>query len=212
MCIFRFAHCINLEFYVDIVNVLDKLLNEDWLEYREQLHCIQTVFSILSGQGDTLNLDPTRFYNRLYKHLLTLNVASKKSEYIIDLITTLSNALIKRRKKITNKRTLGFVKRLATLSLQLSHDGSLGCLSIIRNIMQLNSRIDILLDFDTSIGEGKFQAEIDDPEYSNAGSTALYELSLLTRHYHPVVNKFAKNISHGVPTSGEGNLLGEYSK
>lgn len=197
---------------MDIVNVLDNLLNEDWLGYREQLHCIQTVFAILSGQGESLNLDPTRFYNRLYKHLFTLNVASKNSGCIVDLIKTLTDALIKRRKKITNKRTLGFVKRLATLSLQLSHDGSLGCLGIIKNIVQLNSQIDILLDFDTSVGEGKFQAEIDDPEYSNAGSTALYELSLLTRHYHPIVSKFAKNISYGIPTSGEGSLSGEYSK
>lgn len=56
----KFAHCINLEYYVDIVNVLNQLLNEDWLGYREQLHCIQTIFIMLSGQGEAINIDPTR--------------------------------------------------------------------------------------------------------------------------------------------------------
>ncbi|KAJ8978207.1 hypothetical protein NQ317_014723 [Molorchus minor] len=78
--------------------------------------------------------------------------------------------------------------------------------------MQLNRSLDILLELDTSIGHGKFQGEIDDPEYSNAASTALYEVTLLARHYHPVVQKFAKNIASGVPATGEGCLPGEYGK
>ncbi|KAJ8923990.1 hypothetical protein NQ315_006766 [Exocentrus adspersus] len=207
----KFAHCINLDFYVDLVNVLDNLLKEDWLGYREQLHCVQTVFAILSGQGEALNIDPSRFYNNLYKYLLTTG-ATKKSDHILVLLKTLDSALLKRRKKITNKRTIGFVKRLATLSLQLLHNESLGCLGVIRNIMQLNRSVDILLDLDASVGEGKFQAEIDDPEYSNASSTALYEMVLLTRHYHPIVNKFARNIASGAIASGEGSLPGEYGK
>lgn len=197
---------------MDLVNVLDSLLKEDWLGYREQLHCIQTVFAILSGQGEALNLDPTRFYNSLYKDLLTTNASLKKSDHILILLQTLNDALIKRRKKITNKRTIGFIKRLATLSLQLLHDGSLGCLGIIRNVMQLNRSVDVLLDLDTSVGEGKFQAEIDDPEYANASSTALYEMVLLTKHYHPIVNKFARNIASGAAATGDGSLSGEYAK
>ncbi|CAG9821319.1 unnamed protein product [Phaedon cochleariae] len=208
----KYAHCLNLEFYVDIVNVLDKLLKEDWLGYREKMHCIQTVFAILSGQGEALNLDPIRFYNALYKDLLSTNAASKHSGHMPILLKTLSDALVKRRKKITNRRTVGFVKRLATLSLQLTHDSTLGCLGLIRTIMQHNRSVDILLDFDSSIGEGKFQADLDDPEYSNSASTGLYEMLLLRKHYHPVVGKFASNIASGVPASGEGSLPGEYAK
>ena len=57
---FRFSHCINLEFYQDIVNVLSGLLEEGNLGLRERLNCIQTVFVILSGQGSALNIDPHR--------------------------------------------------------------------------------------------------------------------------------------------------------
>ncbi|XP_050510797.1 nucleolar complex protein 3 homolog isoform X3 [Diabrotica virgifera virgifera] len=208
----KYAHCINLEYYVDIVNVLDNLLKEDWLGYREQLHCIQTAFAILGGQGEALNLDPLRFYNNLYKELLTINASSKKSDSTLILIKTLNEALVRRRKKITSKRMLGFTKRLAQLSLQLTHDGSMGCLSLIKTIMQLSRSTDILLDLDPSTGEGKYDPEIDDPEYSNASSSALYELMLLSKHYHPIVSKFGRNIASGAPSAGEGSLPGEYAK
>lgn len=194
------------------MNVLDKLLNEEgWLGYREQLHCIQTVFAILSGQGEALNVDPTRFYIALYKDLLTSH-SSKTYENFIIVLQTLVDALIKRRKKITNRRVVGFVKRLCTLSLQLLHNGALGSLGLIKQAMQLNRSVDVLLDLDTTFGDGKFQPEMNDPEYSNAASTALYELILLNKHYHPVVCKYARNIAFGVPSTGDGALPLEYAK
>ena len=75
MC-FRYAHCINLEFYEDIVNVLNRLLEREPLGYREQLHCIQTVFTILSGQGEVLHIDPFRFYVHLYRNLLSVHAGN----------------------------------------------------------------------------------------------------------------------------------------
>ncbi|XP_066263007.1 nucleolar complex protein 3 [Euwallacea similis] len=207
----KFAHCINLEYYVDIVNVLSHLLKQDWLGYREQLHCIQTIFIMLSGQGEAINIDPTRFYVNLYRDLLTTHSGKTHKNSII-VLKTLIDALIKRRKKITNKRTINFVKKLATFSLQLLHNGSLGCLGLIKTLMQLNRSIDILLDLDSSGGEGKFQPEIEDPEYANASNSALFETVLLSRHYHPVVRKISRNIASGVPATGDGSLPLEYGK
>lgn len=56
----RFTHCINITFYQDLVNVIDKLIEEGNLGLREQLHCVQCIFTILSGQATTLNIDPYR--------------------------------------------------------------------------------------------------------------------------------------------------------
>lgn len=207
----KFANCINLEYYIDIVNVLNKLLSEDWLGYREQLHCIQTIFIMLGGQGEAINIDPTSFYNNLYKDLLVTS-AGKNHENCLIVLKTLVDALVKRRRKITNKRAISFVKRLATLSLQVLHNGSLGCLGLIKTMMQLNRSIDILLDLDSSGGEGQFQAQLDDPEYANASNTALFEMIPLGNHYHPVVRKFARNIASGVPATGDGSLPLEYGK
>lgn len=78
--------------------------------------------------------------------------------------------------------------------------------------MLLNRSADILLDIDSSTGDGKFRADLDDPEYANAASTALYELILLNKHYHPVVRRFSKHIAYGVPSTGEESLSSEYVK
>lgn len=86
---FRFAHCINLDYYMDMVNLLDKLLKEDWIGFKEQLYCIQTVFAILSGQGEALTLDPTRFYNNLYKNLLEINASSNGHKHFFIVLQIL---------------------------------------------------------------------------------------------------------------------------
>lgn len=206
---FRFAHYINLEFSLDIITALDKILNEEWLSPRERLHCMQTVFAILSGQGEVLNVDPTHFYNSLYKNLLTFSMSTKDEAVVLDLIRALDTALVKRRKKITNKRTIGFVKRIATLCLQLVHAGSIASLSIINTLTTLNRFTDILMDTDSSVGEGTFLPDVDDPEYCNASNTALYEMVPLRKHYHPLTNAYANHI---VRTTDHRNLVGPYTK
>lgn len=45
-------------------------MEENNLSLKDQLHCIQCIFTILSGQGLQLNLDPYRFVlnkNKYYK-------------------------------------------------------------------------------------------------------------------------------------------------
>ncbi|KAJ8873635.1 hypothetical protein PR048_024457 [Dryococelus australis] len=44
---------------------------------------------------------------------------------------------------------------------------------------QFNKSVDILLDPDSSVGQGIYLPEMDEPEYCNANSTALWELLLL---------------------------------
>lgn len=44
----------------------------------QQLHCIETVFKILSGQGQFLNIDPLRFYTHLYRNILYVHVGMIK--------------------------------------------------------------------------------------------------------------------------------------
>lgn len=69
----RFAHCINVDFYHDLINVLDHLIENEALGHKEQLCCVQTVFTILSYQGATINIDPIRFYTHFYANLLNID-------------------------------------------------------------------------------------------------------------------------------------------
>lgn len=208
----KFAHCINLEFFADLVNVLNQILDQEDLGYREQLHCIHTVFVMLSGQGEVLNIDPIRFYSHIYRLLFIVHAGKNHSDFLV-LVRTLMDVLLKRRKQITQHRLLAFTKRILTLSLQLLHNGTLSCLGLIKSVMQATSKsVDLLLDTESFVGSGRYDPELDDPEYCNANCTLIYELTALTRHYHPTVAKLARHLSSGAPTSGEGCLNPELGK
>uniref|UniRef100_A0A182VPT9 NOC3-like protein n=1 Tax=Anopheles minimus TaxID=112268 RepID=A0A182VPT9_9DIPT len=189
----KFAHTINIEFYADLIELLNNLLENVDLGYREQLHCIQTVFIILSGQGEVLNIDPARFYSHFYKNLLYVN-AGKNHDDMETILKTLDIILFKRRRNVTYHRYVSFVKRLSTLCLQVLPNGSLGLISLIRSCIHMNQKLDILLDTEAVVGSGKFDPFNDEPEFANANCSALYESSCLTRHYHPTVRKMLINI------------------
>jgi nucleolar complex protein 3 len=70
----------------------------------------------------------------------------------------------------------------------------------------------MLLDMEASSGAGSFLPELEEPEHCNAGSTVLWELHALTRHYHPVVAKFARHLLHKCPTTGSGQLALELTR
>lgn len=208
---FRFAHTINLDFFSDLVEVLNHIMETADLGYREQLHCVQTVFTILSGQGEVLNIDPLRFYGHLYRNLLVCD-AGKNHEDVQIILKTLMEVLVKRRKNISQSRLMAFIKRIITLSTQLLSHGTIACLGIVKTVMQATSTLEILLDTDTSTGSGTYDGELNDPEFCNANCTALYELAALVRHYHPIVRKVANHIAHGVPATGDGSMPSETGK
>ncbi|XP_055707209.1 nucleolar complex protein 3 homolog [Phlebotomus papatasi] len=208
----KFAHVINLEFFSDLVNVLNSIMETVELDYREQLHCIQTVFVMLSGQGEVLNIDPIRFYNHLYRNLLIVHAGKNHGDFLI-ILKTLTEVLVKRRKDVTYQRLLAFTKRIMTASLQVLHNGSLGCICVAKNMLQLTSKaVDVLLDTETFVGSGRYDPELPDPEYCNANCTLLYEVSALMRHYHPVCVKMARHLAAGAPISGEGSLSVDVAK
>ncbi|XP_043652013.1 nucleolar complex protein 3 homolog [Drosophila teissieri] len=208
----EFAHVINLDFFADLIDVLNRILeDQDELGYRERLHCVQTIFVILSGQGEVLNIDPIRFYQHFYRNMLAVQAGKNHDDFTI-ILRTLDEVLVKRRRNMSQQRLMAFMKRLLTGSLHLLHNGTLATLGTIKQTFQLTSVLDNLLDTDTTIGSGRYDPELDDPEYCNAASTALYELALLARHYHPTVRRMAVHIAHGVPASGEGALPTEIGK
>uniref|UniRef100_A0A2M4AHA2 NOC3-like protein n=1 Tax=Anopheles triannulatus TaxID=58253 RepID=A0A2M4AHA2_9DIPT len=192
----KFAHTINIDFFADLVELLNNLLENGELGYREHLHCIQTVFIILSGQGEVLNIDPARFYSHFYKNLLYVH-GGKNHGDMETILSTLDILLFKRRRNVTSQRYISFLKRLATLSLQTLPNASLGLIAIIRSSLQMNQHLDILLNTDEVIGSGTFDPLNDEPEFANANCTSLYETACLRRHFHPTVRKVSTHLFLG---------------
>uniref|UniRef100_A0A3Q2DBI1 Nucleolar complex protein 3 homolog n=1 Tax=Cyprinodon variegatus TaxID=28743 RepID=A0A3Q2DBI1_CYPVA len=130
-----FAHLINLEFFDDLLKVLQNLIQSGDLTNRESLHCIQTVFTILSGQGEALNIDPLNFYSQLYRILMHLHAGAPNDDVTI-LLRCLDAMLTRRRKQVTLQRAMAFVKRLSTLSLHVLPNASVGILAANRATMR----------------------------------------------------------------------------
>uniref|UniRef100_U3JZD8 Nucleolar complex protein 3 homolog n=2 Tax=Ficedula albicollis TaxID=59894 RepID=U3JZD8_FICAL len=200
----KFAHLINVEFFDDLLIVLHSLIASGDLSYRESLHCVLSAFHILSGQGDVLNIDPMKFYTHLYKTLFSLH-AGGTNEDIGIVLQCLDVMFAKRRKQVSQQRALAFLKRLSILALHVLPNSSVGILATNRIFMQTFPRMDLLLD-NESQGSGVYLPELDEPEHCNAQNTALWELHLLQRHYHPTVQKFASHLIAGAPTEGSGAL------
>ncbi|XP_020513097.2 nucleolar complex protein 3 homolog [Labrus bergylta] len=206
----NFAHLINLEFFDDLLNVLQNHIQSGDLTNRESLHCIQTVFTILSGQGDVLNIDPLNFYSQLYKMLPRLHAGGPNDDIII-VLRCLDAMLTRRKKKVTLQRAMAFVKRLSMLSLQVEPNASVGILAASRATMHAFPKCDFLLDNEVQ-GSGFYLPELDEPEHCNAQNSALWELHTLQRHYHPVVRRFAAHLCQGAPSEGSAALSADLSR
>uniref|UniRef100_A0AAZ3RK41 NOC3-like DNA replication regulator n=1 Tax=Oncorhynchus tshawytscha TaxID=74940 RepID=A0AAZ3RK41_ONCTS len=178
-----FAPLINMEFFDDLLNFLHLIQSGD-LTYRESLHCIQTAFNILSGQGDVLNIDPLEFYTHLYKTLLKLNAGASNDDISI-VLRCLDVMLTKRRKR-----------RLSTLSLHTLPNATVGILASNKMLIHTFPKCNILLDNEAQ-GSGVFLPELDEPEYCNPQNT---------KHYHPVV-RFATHLCAGAPSEEDTLLL-----
>ena len=95
----RFAHVVNIEFFGDLVAVFQQLIAGGTLGYRDTLLATSTVFSILSGQGEALSIDPVSFYGHLYATLFHLSAAKHDRDVPLAL-SVLQDMLVKRKKKV----------------------------------------------------------------------------------------------------------------
>jgi len=204
----KFAHIINIEFFSDLVHVFQDLLLGGTLSYRDTLLATGTVFRILSGQGESLNIDPASFYSHLYTTLFSLSTISTSSTVPLAL-SALHDMLIRRRKKVSKSRVLAFSKRMGTLCLQLDHAGSVGGLGLLRQLHTTHLYTSQLLDSEHEVGSGVFDPSLADPEHCSASNTTAWEHSLLETHYHPTTVRLSRHIVSGCPTMGERSLPGE---
>ncbi|XP_076800160.1 nucleolar complex protein 3 homolog [Clavelina lepadiformis] len=191
----KFAHLINIDFFNDLLNVLQQLVSSGTLSHRENLHCIYAAFQILSGQGEVLNIDPIEFYKIAYKIILEMASESNTEHCNVELLLKCLDVMLnKRRKQVTLLSLCAFVKRLSMLGMQLTSTGKiLQILKQVGRLLNSNSRTNCLFDVE-SLALGSYNPEVNDPLHSGAQSTNLWELHLMRRHYVSVVSRSAENL------------------
>ncbi|KAG0725335.1 Nucleolar complex protein 3 [Chionoecetes opilio] len=215
----RFSHLINIEFFADLLNVLGVLMAEGSLKFRESLHCIQVVFTILAGQGEVLTLDPNRFFKYLYINMLKLSAGMNHGD-AQSAVESLKQMLVEHRRKANPGRVLAFSKRLATLSLCLLHSGAIPALTTLRSITLVHPSVEALMaqtrraPVECSPPTWRSRRTPTPPPPPSGNSTfwrlcgmVIYGvLKLVMRHYHSTVRQLAGHLLAGVPLQGEGTL------
>ncbi|KAG0270631.1 hypothetical protein DFQ27_002622 [Actinomortierella ambigua] len=82
----KFAHLINVDFFIDLLEVLKKIMHggSDAQQFdphtpinrRRQLLCIVCAFQLMQGQGEALNMDLKAFYVEFYTILQTVAMST----------------------------------------------------------------------------------------------------------------------------------------
>ncbi|XP_063539113.1 nucleolar complex protein 3 homolog [Cydia strobilella] len=183
----KFTHVINLEYYSDLVAILARLTQDELIGSRERLLCVRCVLAILAGSGDAINVDPGRFHTALYAAMLTVHAGKTHDDAKIVLESVAQ--ICARARRVSADELAAFAKRLATLALQLQHNGALACLALLHQLAQQSKAVESLFEPDAESGAGHFDPTLESPAHCHARAAVLAELCALQRHYHPAVRQ-----------------------
>ncbi|KAF1752777.1 hypothetical protein GCK72_019332 [Caenorhabditis remanei] len=202
----KFAHLLSIEFYEDIVSTMENMVTNDNLKALDQLHCINTVFVILSGDGQLLNIDPSKFYRLAYRvlnHLPFEKRPEQRKNQIVMAAKTLETMLVIRRKAVPLSRVAAFVKRLLSIATVLDDFPALCIVALVRLMFIAHPKLSSMIEDEEGGAPGIFRQDIDDPDVANALATDVRdELSMLARRRNVELSRFANNILYGVPSTG----------
>ncbi|XP_027063917.1 nucleolar complex-associated protein 3 isoform X1 [Coffea arabica] len=199
----KFSHIIDLDFMADLMNYLRKLAgagsqknDSHHLTVSERLQCCIVAFKVMKNNLEALNVDLQEFFVQLYGLILEYRPGRDKGEVLAEALKIM---LCDDRQHDT-QRAAAFVKRLATFSLSFGSAESMAALVTLRHLLHKNAKCRNLLENDAgggsvSGGIAKYNPYATDPGLSGALASVLWELNLLTKHYHPAVSTMASSIS-----------------
>ncbi|XP_042483089.1 nucleolar complex protein 3 homolog [Macadamia integrifolia] len=202
----KFSHLIDLDFMGDLMNCLKMLAcsgidsacsPENSLTVSERLRCCIVAFKVMRNNLDALNVDLNEFYVQLYN--LLLEYRSDREDQGEVLAEALKIMLCEGRQH-DMQRAAAFIKRLATFSLCFGPAEGMAALVTLRHLLQKNVKCRNLLENDVGGGSvagtvSNYQPFASDPNLSGALASVLWELSLLSKHYHHTVSTMASSIS-----------------
>ncbi|KAF3784926.1 Nucleolar complex protein [Nymphaea thermarum] len=204
----KFSHLISIDFMGDLLNCLKKLAagrgadatvhSESYLTVAERLQCCVVAFRIMRNNMDALNVDLQEFFVQLYNLMLEY---SPDRENLGGLFAEALKVMLCEGRQHDMHRAAAFIKRLATSCLTFGSAEAMTAMVTLRHLLQKNSKSQSLLENDGGGGSlagpiAKYHPDASDPNLSGALTSVLWELSLLSKHYHPAVSAMASSISN----------------
>eukprot|EP00934_Nitzschia_sp_Nitz4_P006768 Nitzschia sp. Nitz4//scaffold102_size76354//16773//18647//NITZ4_005628-RA/size76354-processed-gene-0.35-mRNA-1//-1//CDS//3329532237//6758//frame0 len=193
----KFAHLINIDTVVDLLDVLKQLLiTVDELPLQASLNCILTAFQTLQGPGREMKIDVKEYVTPLYSQLSRLTTEENSQKNTSIVLECLTAAFIKRREYSTI-RIAAFLKQIWTVSMHTPSFTSVPLLALSRQLLQRYPSTHQLLESESDvITSGQYTPDVEDPEFSNPNSTAAWELATLQFHVHPAIQSQAQGANN----------------
>ncbi|KAK6929006.1 CCAAT-binding factor [Dillenia turbinata] len=201
----KFSHLIDLDFMGDLMRSLKKLTDgssgndsssENQLTVSERLRCCIVAFKVMRNNLDAINVDLQDFFVQLYNLILEFRPGRDQGEVLAEALKT----MLCEGREHDMQRAAAFIKRLATFALCFGSAESLAALVTLKHLLQRNTKCRNMLENDPGGGSvsgliAKYQPYASDPHLSGALASVLWELNLLSKHYHPAISTMASSIS-----------------
>ncbi|XP_021820779.1 nucleolar complex protein 3 homolog isoform X1 [Prunus avium] len=200
----KFSHLIDMDFMGDLINYLKKLASggsdsentSKCLTVSERFRCSIVAFTVMKSNLDALNVDLQDFFVQLYNIILEYRPGRDQGEVLAEAL----KMMLCEDRQHDMQKAAAFVKRLATFSLCSGSAESMAALVTLKHLLLKNVKCRNLLENDAGGGSvsgsvAKYHPYASDPNLSGALASVLWELNLLTQHYHPAVSSMASSIS-----------------
>lgn len=122
---------LNLSHLVSPLAIQDE--SETELPLEGALHCVLAAFRALQGPGRELQTDEAAFVSALYRRIPDLlrpenvDASGRKTAACVALVYDCLDAALGKRRELSTTRVAAMVKRLMSVSLQLTQVGVGGC-------------------------------------------------------------------------------------
>ncbi|GMH07976.1 hypothetical protein Nepgr_009816 [Nepenthes gracilis] len=200
----RFSHLIDLDFMSDLMMHLKILASggggsdcsEGHLTVSERLQCCIVAFKVMRMNLDSLKVDLQDFFVQLYNLILEYRPGRDQGEVLSEAL----KIMLLEDRQHDMQRAAAFIKRLTTSSLYFGSSESMAALVTVKQLLQKNVKCQNMLENDPGGGSVsgsivKYQPFSSDPHLSGALASVLWELNLLSKHYHPAVSTTASSIA-----------------
>ncbi|KAI4302238.1 hypothetical protein MLD38_038012 [Melastoma candidum] len=199
----KFSHLIDLDYIGDLMNYLKRLASVDGkcnsmgkcLTVAERLRCCIIAFKVMRSNLDALNVDLQDFFVQLYNLILEYRPGIDQGKAFAEAL----KIMLFEDRQHDMQKAAAFAKRLATFSLSFGPGESLAALVTLKQLLQKNVKCRILLENDPGGGSvsgsiARYQPYASDPNQSGALASVLWELNLLSKHFHPTISSVASGI------------------
>ena len=188
----KFAHLINIDTVIDLLECLKQLLiGVDELPLEAALNCILTAFQTLQGPGKEMQIDVKEYISPLYTQLARLVTEKNCAENTDIMLRCLDFALIRRR-ELSKLRVAAFFKRILSVAMHTPAYTSVPLIAFARQLTQRYPSIHQLLDNESDvITSGHYTPDVADPEQTNPFSTSAWEISTTKFGLDPAISQQA---------------------